>query len=261
MLGDSDRARPDRSSDTGQPERERVDALADRFATEYEYIQDPSLRLRVLDWLHRYEQAPIADPLDYIESELARLRAGHRNTTTKDTTPTRVQDRLTTPATDDPPTDNPDTIPENTPSEDTTDVESDVDDAVGEYAMHRTAAAGEDTSEFPDSCAGCEHYGVSCPVFHDTLELDERARLRRELADAPPTRVKTAYRQFAQRIGCQQIERFIREHETAHQDLATAGWELMALTDVDVGEIDPEQDLLQLLQDATTDAETTEEPP
>jgi hypothetical protein len=97
-----------------------------------------------------------------------------------------------------------------------------------EYPMHAVDVDGE--SYFPDDCADCEHYGVSCPVLTKPEEETERERLRSDLADAPEETVKREMRRYAGRVGCDVILSVINDWEDDSERLLQKGLDLRRRT-------------------------------
>lgn len=96
---------------------------------------------------------------------------------------------------------------------------------LGEFAMRRVDGDGE--ANFPDSCAGCEHYGTRCPVFIDPLEQDRREQVQAEYADADAAAKRRAYRRYAETVGCHQITGVLAEHTETYQRLQREGLDLL----------------------------------
>lgn len=96
------------------------------------------------------------------------------------------------------------------------------DDAVARYAMRRTD--GDGSENFPDSCEGCPHYGVRCPVFVDPTEVERRNRIPDRHDDEPS--IRQAYRQFATHNGCHQISEALDAWHRDYRDLVEEGLSL-----------------------------------
>jgi len=129
--------------------------------------------------------------------------------------------------------------------------DGDGDRAVGQYDMYRSGDDGE--AEFPDACEGCPHHGVACPVFTSNVERDRRERMQRDLDNASPTRVKNAYRQFAEDNDCHRIPAFIEAYDGQHADLLKDGRTLYIKKQVETGRIDEASEAARIADDATAD--------
>jgi len=120
------------------------------------------------------------------------------------------------------------------------------DHAVGQYDMYRSGDDGE--AEFPEDCEGCDHYGVACPIFTWNVERDRRERLKRDLEDASPTRIKTEYRQLAQDNGCHVLPQFIAEYDDQYADLLREGRDLYQRKNVHIGKTSEAGEVGQALE-------------
>lgn len=96
-----------------------------------------------------------------------------------------------------------------------------------EYQMRRPYDSGQTDGHkhFPDSCQGCPHEGVCCPVFHNPEEKKARERMQKELDGAGHVRTKQEYDRFASANNCHQILTFIDEF-AEYEQLLGEGWKL-----------------------------------
>ncbi len=126
---------------------------------------------------------------------------------------------------------------------------SDDETTVGQFDMYRSGDDGD--AEFPADCEGCDHYGVACPIFTKNVERDRRERLKRDLEDASPTRVKTEFRQLAQDNGCHVLPDIIEDYDTQYADLLRKGRDLYQRKNVHVGKTTEAGEVGQALDEAT----------
>lgn len=112
---------------------------------------------------------------------------------------------------------------------------------------------GDGAANFPDSCEGCPHYGVRCPVFVDPDEQDRRERLQDEFAEAPPDRVEQAYRRYGEQNDCHQILTALTDWSEGFEEIVVDGLELYKEVEgvVDVGLTDEEAEAQRIVDDAT----------
>lgn len=104
-------------------------------------------------------------------------------------------------------------------------VENRLNELFAEYDMYYSPEVSSGDEAFPDDCAGCPHYGSSCPVL--TNGTHEQAR-KRKINDAETERdVRDVYAQQARKTGCTQIPRFLQEWDEKHSDLVREGHEIL----------------------------------
>jgi len=110
---------------------------------------------------------------------------------------------------------------------------------------------GEGATNFPDSCEGCPHYGVRCPVFIDPDEQARRQRLQDELAEAPPNRVQQSYRRYGEQNDCHQILTALTDWSEGFEEIVVEGLDLYAEVEgvVDVGATDENAEVEKIVED------------
>jgi len=112
---------------------------------------------------------------------------------------------------------------------------------------------GEGATNFPDSCEGCPHYGVRCPVFIDPDEQARRQRLQDELAEAPPNRVQQSYRRYGEQNDCHQILTALTDWSEGFEGIVVEGLDLYAEVEgvVDVGATDEDIEVEEIVEDTS----------
>ena len=104
---------------------------------------------------------------------------------------------------------------------------------LSEYPMRRIEGDGE--GDFPDSCAGCDHYGTRCPVFVDPVERRRREQLQADLEGADTSEKRRRYRRYGENVGCHQIAQALADHVEAYEELQIRGLDLIEESDVNIG--------------------------
>ncbi len=121
-------------------------------------------------------------------------------------------------------------------------------EGMGEYPMRRVD--GDGAGNFPDSCAGCPHYGTRCPVFVDPTERLRREQLQDEYADADTSEKRRAYRRYAEEVQCHQITSALSDHVEQYQALQQRGMDLLEASDTTLGFTDEANEAARLEAEA-----------
>lgn len=100
----------------------------------------------------------------------------------------------------------------------------------GQYPMRRT----DGDKDFPESCAACPHSPTRCPVFNAPDERRYREQLASEYAEQPNGKAATAYQQYAQEVGCHQIDRAVKDFRKKYGPLVSEGWDLFGRVQADL---------------------------
>lgn len=111
--------------------------------------------------------------------------------------------------------------------------------------MYRETGMTDPTEAFPDSCKGCDHYGVRCPVLTQTAEIDRRERIFRETDD--PKELRRKLREYAIDNDCHVIKNALDEIEQDHEPLVAEGMVLLMLVEETLHFGDHDESVIRML--------------
>lgn len=105
-------------------------------------------------------------------------------------------------------------------------VERELNAHLANFEMYHAPHLARGEDGFPDACKDCRHYGSSCPVLLDDVEVRWRER-KLEQADTEQE-ARRVYQQAAIDVSCQRIPELLEEWDSRHGEFVRQGQQLVS---------------------------------